>query len=272
MVSDRPMNQETPSKITVGDDYRHWLEREYLERRSRNRLYSIRSFARQLGVSKTSLAEVLAGKRDLSKKNALAVAIRLNLSPAERTALLDGIRRSRSRDAAHPDLSLSDDVFRVIADWYHYAILNLAKLPKHQADATWIAERLGISVVEAAEASDRLLRMGFIELNGTQFRRKVGSLDTVADVPSSAVRRHYAQNLRIAERSLEQDPVESREFGIVTVAIDSEKIALAKERIRAFRRRMAVDLEAPSPDRIYTLSIQFYPIVTPILTEGQGDQ
>lgn len=245
-----------------GDDYRRWLEREYLERRSRNRLYSIRSFARQLGVSKTSLAEVLAGKRDLSKKNALTVAAKLNLSPAEQTALLDSVRRARGREVAHPEHRLSDDVFRAIADWYHYGILNLAKLPSHEARPEWLAERLGIPVSDVVAALERLVRLEFVEIQDNKLIRKVGSLDTIADVPSAAVRRHHAQTLRLAETSLERDSVETREFGVITCAIDASKIALAKERIRAFRRKLAVELESSSPDRVYTLSMQFFPVAS----------
>lgn len=256
------MAHDNVSTASPSDDYRRWLEREYLERRSRNRLYSIRSFARQLGVSKTSLAEVLAGKRDLSKKNALAVATKLNLSPAEKSALLDSIRRSRGRDVAHPEHRLSDDTFRVIADWYHYAILNLAKLPNHEASAPWLADRLNVPVAEIEAALERLVRLDFIAIEGNRIVRKIGSLDTVSDVPSAAVRRHHAQTLRLAEASLERDSVEQREFGVVMCAVDASKIALAKEKIRAFRRKLAVELESQSPDRIYTLAIQFFPVVS----------
>lgn len=266
------MAQDNVSSTGPGDDYRRWLEREYLERRSRNRLYSIRSFARQLGVSKTSLAEVLAGKRDLSKKNALTVATKLNLSPAEKTALLDSIRRARGRDVAHPDTRLSDDVFRVIADWYHYAILNLAKLPTHEARPEWLAERLHVSVSDVAQAIERLVRLDFIAVEGNKLVRKVGSLDTVADVPSAAVRRHHAQTLRLAEASLDRDPVDVREFGVITCAVDPSKIPIAKEKIRAFRRKLAVELESTNPDRVYTLAIQFFPVVTPEGLAGKGDQ
>jgi transcriptional regulator with XRE-family HTH domain len=255
----------------IGNDYRRWLEQEYLERRSRNRLYSIRSFARQLGVSKTSLAEVLAGKRDLSKKNALLVAARLHLSPSEKTALLDAVSRTRGRPVAHPDHRLSDDTFRVISDLYHYAILNLAKLPSHEARPEWLAERLHVPVSDVTAALDRLVRLDFLEIRDNRLVRKVGSLDTVSDAPSGAVRRHHAQTLRLAEASLERDPVEAREFGVITCAVDASKVLLAKERIRAFRRKLAVELESKTPDRVYTLSIQFFPVAKGAAEEKQGN-
>jgi hypothetical protein len=68
---------------SLGQDYRREL-REELERLQRkNSRFSLRAFARKLGLSPGMLSNVLAGKRNLSVEVALQVAQRLGYSPAE---------------------------------------------------------------------------------------------------------------------------------------------------------------------------------------------
>jgi len=44
-------------------DYRVWLVDEFSQRKQKNTAYSLRAFARDLGISATCLSEVLAKKR-----------------------------------------------------------------------------------------------------------------------------------------------------------------------------------------------------------------
>ena len=65
---------------------------------------------------------------------------------------------------------------------------------------------------------------------------------------------------RSAIAALEYSPVEERDVSSVTMAIDVQRIPLAKEAIRAFRRRLMRLLEAGSPDEVYNLNIQLVPV------------
>ena len=240
-------------------DYRLLLEQEYLARKQRNPMYSMRTFARHLGVSKTALCEVLARKRHLSRRNAQTISERLGLDVGQTEELIDAATRRPRQTRHEPDRYLEEDVFHAISAWYHYAILNLIKLPDHSSSPEWLAGRLGISVSEARAAVFRLARLGMIEEVGGKLRRLVGSLETTKDIPSAAIRSYHRQNMNLADRSLDRDPVELREFGSVTVAVDAEKIGLAKIEIRKFRRKMAKILDASNPKDVYTLAIQFFP-------------
>jgi hypothetical protein len=55
------------------------------------------------------------------------------------------------------------DGFRAIADPIHFSILSLLEVTGFDGSAKSIVERLGISLLEARIASDRLVRMGFVE-------------------------------------------------------------------------------------------------------------
>ena len=99
------------------------LADELVERKQRNQAYSLRAFARDLGVSASCLSDVLHEKRQLSKKHTHSIAKKLCLSPNEARAL----REKKEKILSSPHyLTLEEDVFHLVADWYYFAILNLA--------------------------------------------------------------------------------------------------------------------------------------------------
>lgn len=60
--------------------------------RARNPRFSLRSYARKLGISPGATTEILRGKRRISAKLAARFAERLQLEEQERVQLFDGIR------------------------------------------------------------------------------------------------------------------------------------------------------------------------------------
>jgi len=242
-------------------DYRTILQQEYLARKERNKSYSLRAYSKQLGISKTALVEVMAQKRNLSSKNALKVAERLGLSPDVTKRMLTDIRGLRSPNLDSTYQTLDEDSFNVISEWYHYAILNLAKLKRHKADPYWVGRRLGITSLEARSAILRLERMGFLEIRNNKLHRKVSSLSTTEAIPSAALRKCHKQNLFLAISSIERDGVDDRYNTSITMAIDSSRLIAARKLFLRFRDRMCAFLESENPDSVYTLGVQLFPVV-----------
>lgn len=69
-------------------DYRHWLQRQLQMRQTASPGYSLRSFARSLGLSPATLCQVMSGKRPISRKVALRIADGCNLNADERASFL----------------------------------------------------------------------------------------------------------------------------------------------------------------------------------------
>lgn len=241
--------------------YRTRLRRELLARQDRNSAYSLRAFARDLGLNPTSLSLVLAGKRRLARENALKVARALQLSPLETNTLLNQLGYAANAKIESLEfVHLEDDQFRVIADWYHYALLSLAKLKHNRAEPRWIAKRLGIPVAVAREAVQRLVRLDLVTVRGGRLYRTGLSVTTARDAPSASLRRFHKQMLGQAETALSTVPVEWRELGSTTLALDVSRLAEAKTRILAFRREMARLLETGHATQVYTLAVQLFPL------------
>ena len=237
------------------------LNRELEDRKSRNPSYSLRAFARDLGIGSTSLSDVLAQKRKLSKRNIEKISSKLSLSPIEVDLLLREIKGPfRKTKKEIERLEIEEDSFRLMADWYYLGILNFAKLEDNHANPVHIAKRLGISVEKSQLALDRLIRMNLIEIREGMLVRTSNPISTTYDVPSRAIRKHHRDNLHIAESSLDHDEVFIRNFNSVTMAIDPSRIPEAKVILQKTVEKIEKVLEVNDPTEVYTLSFQLFPV------------
>ena len=136
--------------------------------------------------------QILLFQMRLSRKNLERVASRLALSPVEAKRIL-GLKLGQDfLDAER--VQLGEDTFSIISDWYHYAILSLARIKNTSADPKLVARRLGISSVEARGAIERLRKLGFIEIKRGCLKRTSLPLTTLTDVPSAARKKYHKQN------------------------------------------------------------------------------
>jgi len=237
------------------------LLQELARRQTRNSSYSLRAFARDLGVGATTLSDVLADKRSLSRSNLGKVMEKLLVSPIEKEKLWNDYKDNISRPHEIDDQTvLEEDVFRLIADWQYLAVWSLAKLKENKARPEWVAKRLGIKREEAEDAIERLIRLKLVKKVQGRLVRISDSLNTTVDIPSVAIRKHHSQNLRLAEDSLHNVPVEFREFGSVTMAVNPEKLSAAKQILIKTRKKIADLLETGDVSEVYTLSFQLFPL------------
>jgi uncharacterized protein (TIGR02147 family) len=239
------------------------ITHRFEEIRSRNSSFSLRAFAKNLGLSPASLSQILSGKRPLTLTTAKKICDSLALSPSEEQQVLLSLLSASGKDPENGQSSiamLEVDRFKIISDWYHFAILSLTEIPKSRPDPKWVAKRLGISATNAEDAILRLKRLGLLEIQGNSWHQCSQPLSVSSPVPSSAIRKYHHQILEKASQSLDVDPVEKREFGAMTLAINPKKLPLAKAMIREFRTNLCQVLEEGPKARVYTLSVQLFPI------------
>jgi uncharacterized protein (TIGR02147 family) len=248
------------TRLTSESRYRKRLIDELIGRQRRNAAYSLRSFARDLGISSTALSEVLNAKRNLSKANLLKVADRLSFSPSETTSALGELKGISAAVADDQFVLLEDDVFRCMSEWYYFAILSLAETGKAKADAGWIAEKLGITAAEAKDALERLKRLKMIQIRNGKIHYDGTPLRTSGDVPSAACRALQHHHLRLAGAALEREPVQLRDMTSMTMVTKPERIAKAKEMIKSFRRKLCRYLEEEGGEEVYVVAVQLFPV------------
>lgn len=247
--------------MTALETYREIITTEFQRRQERNPRYSLRSFASFLGMSPAHLSQVISGKRSLSFKSAESIASRLSLEPTQRQRLLGTMSPVQKRlTDSHSFRRLREQEFAAIANWQDYAVLGLANLSSNKADARWISEKLGITVSQARTTLNRLAELGIIKVEAGTFFQTGKPLATTQDVKSAAIRQFHRGLLQKAADTLDTVEVDRRDFSAITMAINPEKLSMAKKRIQEFRRELCRELETGSQKDVYTLAVQLFPL------------
>lgn len=267
---------EKPQKATPVKSSGHavveFLRFELGERIQKNPRYSLRAFARGLGVSHTLLSLVMNGQRVASPQLVQKIADKFYLDPAQKGLLLQSLqgtapdqiarlnKKKSARDIKHRQLSL--DQFALLSEWQHFAILSLLEIPDTVLTASALAERLGISEILARVSLQRLFDLDLLEKDSqtNKWRQKSGPIVVENTKSTSHTRKFQHQLLEKAIESLENDPIEIRDHSSVTFAMDPNHVNYALKRIRLFRRELMQELESfGNPQEVYNLTVQLFP-------------
>lgn len=246
------------------------LQREFIERCRKNSSYSLRAFAKYLEIDQSFLSKLLKGQRAITPEFAESVAPKLGLRPAQVKDLF-----SKGTASMPGFLSLTDDEFELLSEWYHFAIIELSKTNDFDHDPSAIAARLGIHIEEVRSALQRLDRLGFIKLqeNG-DFKVLAPNTAWGNSKSTSALRKNFQRTL--LEKSmyaLDHVPFEFRDNSSTTVAINKKRIPEFREKIQEMRKELADFFQPegePGLDEVYQLTVSFFPLSK--LNNSQGDE
>lgn len=232
-----------------------------------NAHYSLRAFSRDLDIHGSTMSQILNGKRGLPFKRANDVADKLALSPKEKTLFMESFFRSKtSIDAIEINklderFILDESYFKAIAEWEHYAVLELYNLAHYDLSANGISKKLGIDKNRAQVVLNNLLSCGLILINDDgELEKAHPDIKTTEDITSNALKKSHKETLKMGINKLEEIEVELRDFSSATVAVDLDKLAEAKCIIREFRQKMTALLRDGRKTEVYQLAIQFYPL------------
>lgn len=237
------------------------LKEELEVRKKRNPRYSLRAFSQSLNISPAHVSQLISGKRKLTPQILSQISKALNLSPEEERSLHTQVLIPQYLQPGQEvgKRQLKEDEFRVISDWYHFAILSLCKIKNSKADPFWISERLGISVAEAREALERLVRLNILE-NSQFLKRKSAPLNVISETPSRAIQAYHNKILNMALDKLSTVPVEKRDYSAMTFLADPQKIQPARKMVEEFQDRLADFLQTPNAKEVFIVACQIFPL------------
>jgi uncharacterized protein (TIGR02147 family) len=254
--------------------YRERLKRELEQRLHSNSRYSLRAFARDLGLAPSRVSEVLSGRCGLSSRRATEIGKRLGWAAVEREFFQLQVEALHSKSPAKKKLAkarlkelaklpafqtLDDERFAVLSDWQHYAILELTYLPNFQPSMVWIARRLQITTFEATAAVERLLKQGLLKEEGGTLKCTEDFLFNNSDVPAAEIRNHHRQLLDKARAALDVQPVGERESLTLTFSLDPKVLPRIRESLARFRDEIAGLAESGAEkERVYSLSLHLF--------------
>lgn len=258
----------------MATQYQDFLLEEFRSRRSRNPHYSLRAYARDLGMPASKLSQNLRGLCGISVAKAETIALRLQMREDEKQLFLTLVesQHARSRVARQQAvvalaqireenlIELSLEKFSAVRDWYHMAILEMTDLRGFRPDPSWIAEKLFLPVEVVKEAVARLESLGLLKIDNGEWKQTHRDLELPGGVPSRTIREHHKQILTKAIVAVDAVATEKRELSSHTFTINRQDLPELKNAVRDFQRRISKLSQASEKDAVYVLAMQLFPI------------
>lgn len=241
---------------------------------------TLEDWAKKLGYrSPSSLSMVLKGQRLPSQDMLQAISedLQLNQFEIQYLELLVKLEKQKRRNKditktlekiyalntqKQNSFYVSHAHFSYISDWYHFAIKQLVSSPNFQEDADWISKRLRkkVSPAKVKEAIDNLIKLGVLYRDTNDNLKSTGKGIEVpnADVASAALRNHHKGMIQRALESIDEQSIDERYLNAITLQIDPEQQARAKEFITQFLREFAKQFSANSSNQVNQLNVQFF--------------
>lgn len=234
-----------------------FLAKEFSERKSKNKSYSIRSFSKFLDMDQSLLSKVLSGKSELSQKSVIKCLVALKVPESEMGRYLKDKSLIKITYT-----SVEEDVFSLISEWYHFAILELFKTKNFVFDIQYIADQLNLSLEETQKAVNRLISFEFITLKkGKWVLNKANNFWSSYKTTSEPKKVLQKKLLEKSIVALENVDFNLRDHGSFTVAVDRRRLPEFKEKLQEFRRQLGDFFQNEGElDSVYQLTISFYPL------------
>ena len=227
------------------------LKTAYEEKRKGRTNYSLRAFARNLGVDPSLLSKVINEKRVPSA--AFMKKVGLQLSMDENVwAEADSTSRKQKNNYS----VLQKNYFQLLAEPIHFEILELAKTKGFSLDLKYISKRLKASEREVEKALSRLQSLGYLEENTSVSHSWVdlGQTELCKQV-------YQKKLLDKAKESIDKVPHSSRENYSLTVACSEKHVEVVKKKIKNFIRELDQFLEDQEDhEEVYQAVVSFYPV------------
>lgn len=252
-------------EISSQNNFRDLLRTELVERIKRNPGYSLRAFARSLGVSPATISIVISGKKPVTLSLIRKVAPALKLTAEKvKNYQLELIQPTEVRRGQKNYQTVELDQVAIISDWYHYAILNLMRTTGFKPKPLWISRRLGIKPVEAQMALERLIRVGLLSVSQDGKLTDVSNGFTShikVDRTTQPARENQRQFFELSRKAIDDVEYSNRSHTGVTLAFNLKDLARAKEMIAEFRRKFHETFDqSGNADAVYHLCLGLFPL------------
>lgn len=259
-------------------DHRDYLRQEYAMRLQRRPLYSQRAFARDLGVSSSTLTDYLKGRLRFSSGRVLQLGKIIGLSPEQKKHWIDllettfakssevrqisSLRVQARLQAQHHSLSM--DEFKVISEWFHFAYLELIEMDSLKySDPKTAASALGIPLKSLKVAIKRLLALQLLKKKDDKTYQVEPSTQVGDQAPSEVIRHFHAQILKKALRALETHHWDRRFNSSTIVALPSSEVPKVIENLKnmAFQILNPYQIRNVPQEELYCLGLQFFDLL-----------
>lgn len=265
--------------IFESESAQNFLQEEFSRRVRANHRYSMRAFARSLGLSSGELSEILRKQRPISLKVATKISKAMSFNSIEtikffelvdaekRNSFIEDTAENYVKASTQEQKKLDEDTFHLVSEWQHFAILNLLDCVDFRWDSSYVAKRLGLSQAQAQLAMNLLVRLNLVYKKGNIYQGVKDIVLSPSGVTSSAVRKYHRQIMEKAIEAIELQKINERELSGVGFAVDTSHLLQIKKEISAFQDQLVAKYSKGKKQEVYFLEIALFK-----LTQGVSNE
>ena len=231
------------------------------ERKASNPSYSLRAFARDLGVSAPQLSNVMNGHRGLSPEVAKAISDMLSLDPRQKEIFTSSLKAKFSPSKAERVVAKTklEDLTTDVETKY-LALIELIKISKKKTNPeSWFAEKLGIPEIEVSLSLGRLERLELIQKISKGYQVNQDTVFAEKGAPTEAVKHFHRQLLEKSIQAMAFQGPQERYGYSAAMPIKVKSVDRAKNMIQKFRSDFAKEIsDHEGGEEIYGLCLQFF--------------
>jgi uncharacterized protein (TIGR02147 family) len=267
------------------DSYSKYLAAELELRKSTNPMYSLRSMSLHLGISPSTLSDVIKGKKKLSEKTALTVSKRLKLNLKQTRYFQTLVHYENSQDAnlrkvlktelmvLNPQMrkqfEVQDGHYIVLSEWHHIALIELTYLFPKKLTAAIVSEQLNIEIEQAEAALGLLEKLCFIEKKNNSYTKTKRQFTFNSDLGNHALRNFHKTMLGKAQLALVEQTNREKFIGSETFPLSLEDLDQAKDIIEnCFQQLLQLSESSQKKTHIYHAGIQLFQLNRPAKKES----
>lgn len=251
------------------------LIEDFKRRQEKNSSFSLRSYAKFLGIDSSLTSKILNKKRSLSSDLFKKISCKLEISTDEKE-LIEGmfnenntIHKFRLKKSKDEFKHLNQQQFEIISDWHNYALLELIRTNDFRPDLLWISKKLGVTQKKLLKLITNLQSLNFLDIDKDGNWKDISSGATTHILPedktSTANKLYQKELLEEALYALKNIDITKRDQSSIMMATSSKKINEAKSLIKDFRRKLCAFLEDTEDlDTVYNVSISLFPLTKEI--------
>ncbi|MEC9283750.1 MAG: TIGR02147 family protein [Bdellovibrionota bacterium] len=258
-------------KMAIQEKFVQLLNQELKQRKSVNPSYSMRAYARDLGLSSASLSQILSFKRNLSFDTANKILEKANIEKALAKQLRSELLRLKEQNKLNrkatflepnqPLKSLAPEDEYIIKNWWAFAILTLSTTKSFIGRKDFIAQRLNLEEEQVEECLEILYKSSYLNKNYRGEYVFAGkNFTTGTDIPNEFLKQQHRDLLKIAALKQEELSVDERDFSFICMNGNKNDLPRMKEWIKRFRRDFMNEFESKENEDVFRLCLQLFPV------------
>lgn len=262
----RPMKATPQSKIYEFQNASAWLKSIFDERKKRNDRYSLRSLAKFLNISHSSLVRLFQEKTTLSPQNIEQIIKNLDLAPAEAeyfrliaSTTIDENKLDQLKVRAQTQKIEIDSVASIL-NLNAVSLLQMIEVSdKIPFNVLGAAKKLSLSKNDIQYLIDHLKRLNLVTGSGNDLRCTQNRILLETAESKAALIRYYKLGLIRAAESLDTDSPQERAIATETLAFDESDLPEAEKIMdEALNRLVVLSQKSKNPVGIYQCMNMIY--------------